>query len=57
MGFVITVIGDPSMAVGGEVMTTPLSTFGPWILLFVAVATVVAVPLLTRRVMNKFRRP
>jgi len=42
--------------VGGEVTATPISASGPWILLIVAVAIAIAVPLLTKRISFKILR-
>jgi len=42
--------------VGGEVMTTPISASGPWILLLATLAIVIAIPFLSRRISIKILR-
>jgi len=43
--------------VGGEVVRPAMPAFLLWILVFLALATVVAVPFLARRILIRIRRP
>lgn len=45
------------IVVGGEVVRPSVPAFLLWILLFLALATVVAVPFLARRILIRIRRP
>ena len=49
-------VGRIRYIVGGEVMATPISASGPWILLIAAVAIAVAIPFLSRRISIKILR-